>query len=146
MTLPFSLIPFVGEQWQLRHCVNGPIKIARGIPTKGDFIASLRCFAANVDDRSIAYPLLVVDFDGIIANRQNQIRHIGECLYVGAPRPPYNTGPILMAFREETLRMKRRNERNLLPFSELKEQCCLLAAGKSEPGDDQRSAGDSQCR
>src|SRR5262245_38424377 len=125
MTLPFSLIPFVGEQWQLRHRLDGPIKIARGIPAKGDLIASLRCFAANVDDRPIAYPLLVVDFDGIVTNRQDQIRPIGECLHVGAPRSTYNTGPILMAFREKTLRMKRRNERNLLPFNELKEQCCL---------------------
>src|SRR5215468_1075291 len=146
MTLPFSLIPFVGEQRQLRHRVNGPIEITRRIPTKGNFIADLRCFATNVDDRPIAHPLLVVDFDGIVANRQNQIRPIGECFHVGAPRPTYNTDPILMAFREKTLRVERRNERNLLPFNELKELCCLFAPGKSEPSDDQGPAGDSQGR
>src|SRR5262245_56995607 len=140
MTLPFSLIPFVGEQRQLRHRVNGPIEITRRIPGKGNFIANLRCFTANVNYRPIACPLLVVDFDGIVANRQNQIRPIGECLHVGAPRPTYNTGPILMAFREKTLRVERRNERNLLSFNELKELCGFLAPGKSELSDDQGSA------
>src|SRR5215510_1663281 len=105
MTLPFSLIPFVGEQWQLRHRIDGPIKITRGIPAKGNFIASLRCFAANMNYRPIAYPLLVVDFDGIVANRQDQICPIGECLHVGTPRPTYHTGPILMAFGEKPLRV-----------------------------------------
>src|SRR5262245_24111955 len=142
MTLPVGYIPFVSEQWQPRQRLNGLVEIARRIPAKGNFIADLWCFTANVDDRPIADPLLVVDFDGIVTNRQNQIRLIGECFYVGAPCPTYNTGPILMAFREKTLRLERRNERNLLPFNELKELCCFLAPGKSEPSDDQGSAGD----
>src|SRR5215471_3070444 len=146
MTLPVGNIPFVSEQRQLRHRVNGLIEITRRIPSKGNFIADLRCLATNVDDRPMAHPFLVVDFDGIVANRQNQIRPIGECFHVGAPRPTYNTGPILMAFREKTLRVERRNERNLLPFNELKELCCIFAPGKSEPSDDQGSAGDSQGR
>src|SRR5262249_23290829 len=124
------------EGGEVRNGVKGRIEFARRIPAKGNFIADLRCLAANVDDRPMAHPLLVVDFDGIVANRQNQIRPIGECFDVGTPRPTYNTGPILMAFREETLRVERRNERNLLPFNELKELCCIFAPGKSEPSDD----------
>src|SRR4029434_3803080 len=103
MTPPVSHIPFVGEQRHLRHRLDGPVKIAGLIPGEGNLIVNLRGFAAYMDHRPIGHPLLVVDFDGIVANRQDQVRPIGECFYVGAARPTDNAGPVLMAFRQKAL-------------------------------------------
>ena len=119
----------------LRHRLDRLVKIARLIPGEGNLIVNLRGFAADMDHRPIGHPLLVVDFDGIVANRQDQVRSIGECFHVGAPRPTDNAGPVLMAFRQKTLCVERRNEGNFLSFNELKQLSCVLTAGKGQPGD-----------
>jgi hypothetical protein len=51
-----------------------------------------------MNDRSLANPFFIVDFDRIVTYRDNQISLIGEAFDVGSARPADDARPTGMAF------------------------------------------------
>ena len=102
MIPPISHIPFVGERRQLRHRLDSLVKIAGLIPGEGNLIIDLRGFAANMNHRPIGHPFLVIDFDGIVADRQiRSALSVNAFTSVRRARPI--TGPVLMALSRKPL-------------------------------------------
>ncbi len=71
-------------------------------------------------DRRFARPLLVVDFDRIVADGYDEIGAIRESLEIAPARPPDNSGPVRMTFRKKTLRVHGRRKRQPLALDKRK--------------------------
>jgi len=99
MIAPILDRPQVAKCRNLCHRGNRRIKITSLIPDKRDAAIILSRFGANMHDRSLANPLLIVHFDWIVTHRDNQVGLIDEAFDVGPPRAPDNARPIRMAFR-----------------------------------------------
>ena len=90
-----------------------------------------------MDHRGFSHPLFVIDLNGIVTHCDDQIRPIGECLHVCAPRPAYDADPAGMIFGQETLAVERGDKRNLLGLNELQQLSCHATARESKTGHEQ---------
>jgi hypothetical protein len=98
MIAPILDRPRVRNGRNLRHRGNRRIEITSLIPDKRDAANIFSRFGADMNDRSLANPFFIVDFDRIVTYRDNQISLIGETFDVGSPRPADNARPTGMAF------------------------------------------------
>ena len=138
MLAPGLCRPQVGDCRKFCHRGDCRIQATRLIPDKRDLAAILSRFGANMHDRSLPDPLLIIYFDRVVTHCNDQVGLIDETFDIGSARPPDHTCPTGMAFRQKALAMKRRHERDLLLFDEPQKFIGGVVSTKGKSGHHQR--------
>ena len=118
-----------------RQGLDGPVEVAGSVPDQAEPLALFGRLAAQMVDRGLAGPLLVVDLHRIVAHRQDQVGLVGEGLHIAAAGLADNAHPVGVALGKRPFGLHRRDEGDALGFDEAQERPGVSAAHEGEADD-----------